>query len=184
MAFSKDDFRLQSIICYIFCCLFLMVGLGCSASSSRGSIDGEQYDLSDENLELANRQRWEDGNIPAALADGLFQDIRFDYDSTLIAEEAREQIRKNAEVIKSDESLHVEVEGHCDSRGTSEYNLALGAARARSVANIMMSYGVPDRQISTVSYGEEIPLDPKSTEEAFAKNRRVHFAVYRVKGKN
>lgn len=183
MAFFRGNLKLKaSVYCFAFC-LILTFGLGCSSSSSGARFDGEQYDLSDESLDLADKERWADGNIPNAIANGLFQDIRFDYDSALLPEEAREQIRKNAEVIKSDPSLHVEVEGHCDSRGTSEYNLALGVERARSVANLMMSYGVPDKQVSTVSYGEEIPLDPQTTEEAFAKNRRVHFAVYRLKEK-
>lgn len=157
--------------------------VSCSASS-RGQAarldDG--IDLSDENLALYEKQRWSEGsNIPNAVEGGVFQDIYFEYDSSLVREDAHEKIRQSAEALKSDPTLQVEVEGHCDKRGTSEYNLALGAQRARSVQNLLLQYGVQANQISTVSYGEEIPIDPTDSEAAYAKNRRVHFAVYRLK---
>ncbi len=142
----------------------------------------DSIDLSDENLALYEQRRWDEGsNIPNAMEGELFQDVRFEYDSALIRADSHEAIRRNAEALKSDPTLRVEVEGHCDKRGTSEYNLALGEQRARSVQNLLINYGVSDDQVSTVSYGEEIPLDPADTESAYSRNRRVHFAVYRLK---
>lgn len=152
----------------------------CSSTSSKGgSLQGEAG-FSDQDLGLSEG-RWGDGNIPQAQADGLFKDIHFEYDSAAIRQEYYDMMKRNAEVLSSDEAVHVEVEGHCDSRGTNEYNLALGEERARAVAAVLVSYGVRPSQISTISYGEEIPIDPRQTEEAYAQNRRVHFALYRRK---
>ena len=163
--------------------LIALMLAGCSTSSrGRASHLDDNIDLSDENLALYEQKRWDEGStIPNAMPGELFDDIQFEYDSSLIRAESHEAIRRNAEALKSDTTLRVEVEGHCDKRGTSEYNLALGEQRARGVKPLLMNYGVMDDQISTVSYGEEIPLDPSDSESAYAKNRRVHFAVYRLK---
>ena len=75
------------------------------------------------------------------------------------------------------EGIKVEVEGHCDERGTNEYNMALGERRATAAADYLRSLGVSGDRMRTVSYGEELPLDPRHNEEAWAKNRRVHFSV-------
>jgi peptidoglycan-associated lipoprotein len=69
------------------------------------------------------------------------------------------------------------IEGHCDERGTPEYNLALGERRAVAVRNYLVSLGIPKGVLSTVSFGEERPLDPGHSEEAWAKNRRAHFVT-------
>ncbi|OVE79742.1 hypothetical protein BVY02_02350, partial [bacterium J17] len=138
--------------------------------------DGEGF--SDEDLALSGKQ-WGNGNIPEAQADGLFKDLHFAYDSSAITEEHRQELRANAEILVGDPSIHAEIEGHCDKRGTNEYNLALGEERAKAVASILVSYGVSPSQLSTISYGEEIPIDPGNSETAFAQNRRVHFALFR-----
>lgn len=166
----------------IFLILFLSA---CSTSD----MDGDEYSdsmggaygqgMSDEDLALAQQKRFGDGNIPMAGENGLFEDIHFDYDSFTISEQDRERLKSDSKVLIEDPSLRVEVEGHCDKRGTSEYNMALGESRARAVASLLISYGVSDRQVKTISYGEEIPLDPADTDEAYSRNRRVHFAIYR-----
>jgi peptidoglycan-associated lipoprotein len=74
-------------------------------------------------------------------------------------------------------TVKIQIEGHCDERGTNEYNLALGERRANSAKKYLISLGMPADQISTISYGEEKPLDPGHNEEAWAKNRRGHFIV-------
>lgn len=152
----------------------------CSSMSQRGK---GQADLgfSEEQLALMEQERWGDGSIPAAMQDGAFQDIHFDYDSTQLPEDRRQQVQKNADVLSADKALRVEVEGHCDKRGTSEYNLVLGEERARTISNLLLSFGASPEQVKIVSYGEEIPLDPAENDEAFKLNRRVHFAVYREK---
>jgi len=164
------------LILFIALCLTFT---SCSSSSRGGGRDGSGS-FSDEDLALGSR-KWGDGNIPEAQANGLFQDIHFSYDSSSIPQDYYELVRKNAEVLVNDPSVHAEVEGHCDKRGTNEYNLALGEERARSVAAVMESFGARPNQLSIISYGEEIPIDPGDNDEAYAKNRRVHFALYRMK---
>lgn len=163
----------------IFFLALLLVALSLSScsSSSDGSSDGDGS-VSDQDLTL-DSQRYGDGNIPNAEEGGPFADIMFDYDSSSIRQDQVEQIRENANVMIKDSSLVVQVEGHCDKRGTSEYNLALGEERAKSVAAMMASFGADAKKITTVSYGEEIPLDPAESEDAYARNRRVHFALTR-----
>lgn len=151
---------------------------GCSKSST-GSGDGTG--ISDSDLALQEQNRFGDGSIPNATEGGVFQDVQFDYDSSVVRSEFHEIIRKNASILSADASLHSEVEGHCDRRGTNEYNLALGEERAKAVAALMVSYGARPDQLSTISYGEEIPLDPADNDAAYAKNRRAHFALYRKK---
>lgn len=118
-----------------------------------------------------------EGNLPFASADGVLKDIYFDYDSSTIDGASREVLRTNAEWLQENRSATVMVEGHCDERGTAEYNLALGERRARSVYDFMRSAGVEASRMKTISYGEELPLDPSGTESAWSKNRRAHFAV-------
>jgi peptidoglycan-associated lipoprotein len=107
----------------------------------------------------------------------MFRDIHFGYDSYSVEGEARIDVETNARVLSEKSGMKIVLEGHCDERGTVEYNMALGAQRARAVKNALVALGVPSSRIETISYGEEIPLDPGHDESAWAKNRRVHFAV-------
>ena len=104
-------------------------------------------------------------------------DVHFPYDSSTLTEEARASLEKHALWLQSRRDARVTIEGHCDKRGTTEYNLALGEQRARAVWDYLVSLGVAPERLRTVSYGKERPLDPSDTEEAFAKNRRGHFSV-------
>ncbi len=156
--------------------------VSCSSSKKGNGAGGEGSELSDQDLALGQGGRFGDGNIPQAQVDGLFKDIQFDYDSSTLRSDQYEVLKENAQKLTNDPTLHAEVEGHCDRRGTNEYNLALGEERAKSVAGALAGLGVKPGQLSTVSYGEEIPIDPADTDEAYAKNRRAHFAVYRRNG--
>lgn len=140
---------------------------------------GDGAGFSDEDLAM-NARDWNGGNIPQAQAGGPFADIRFDYDSAIIPADDQVKLKEDSQILLSDPSLHAEIEGHCDKRGTNEYNLALGEERAMSVASFLVKLGVPATQLSRISYGEEIPLDSSDSEAAYAKNRRAHFALYRV----
>ncbi len=148
--------------------------------SSKGKGDGEGGSISDQDLAL-EQSRYGEGNIPEARSGGIFDDVYFDYDSSAVKQNFYDAIKKNASVVAADKTLHLEVEGHCDKRGTNEYNLALGEERAKAVAALLVNYGISPSQVSTISYGEEIPVDPTDSEDAFAKNRRAHFALYRNK---
>lgn len=110
------------------------------------------------------------------VAAGL-QRIHFDFDQFTLTPEARDILAQNASYIKAHPGSKVVVEGYCDERGSDEYNLALGQRRAEAAKNYLESLGVSADQLSTISYGEEKPLDPGHTEEAWAKNRRDEFKV-------
>lgn len=101
--------------------------------------------------------------------------ITFDFDSYVLSQTARDILYSNADYLLKKYKGKVKLEGHCDERGSDEYNLALGENRAKSALNYLLTLGVPAEQLSIVSYGKERPLDNGHTEEAWAKNRRVEF---------
>ncbi len=104
-----------------------------------------------------------------------FPDIHFDFDQSFIREDARPTLRDVADYLKANPAASILIEGHCDERGTAEYNIALGERRAESTRSYLVSLGVKPGALSTVSFGEEKPLDPGHDETAWAKNRRAHF---------
>ncbi len=106
-----------------------------------------------------------------------FEDVNFDYDQFNLKPQAREILRKHADWLLEYPNFSVVIEGHCDERGTNEYNLALGERRATSAMEYLVNLGVDKKRLTTISYGEELPLDPGHNEEAWAKNRRAHFVV-------
>ncbi|RKX65746.1 MAG: peptidoglycan-associated lipoprotein Pal, partial [Thermodesulfobacteriota bacterium] len=91
--------------------------------------------------------------------------------------DAAEILKKKAQWLKEHPEVHLLIEGHCDERGTEEYNLALGERRANSAKEFLVNLGIDPKRISVISYGEERPVDPRSCEEAWAKNRRDHFVI-------
>ncbi|MDD3471790.1 MAG: peptidoglycan-associated lipoprotein Pal [Syntrophaceae bacterium] len=103
--------------------------------------------------------------------------IYFDFDKYGLSPEAQAAVQYNAEILKGNPQVSVIAEGHCDERGTSEYNLALGERRAGAVAEFLSTLGIAPNRISTVSFGSELPVDPAHNEEAWAKNRRVYLRV-------
>ncbi|GAB4240547.1 MAG: peptidoglycan-associated lipoprotein Pal [Deltaproteobacteria bacterium] len=106
-----------------------------------------------------------------------FDDVRFDFDKSDLREDGRKTVQGVAEYLKKNSRVKLLIEGHCDERGTSEYNMALGERRAASVMKYLVSLGIPKAELSTVSFGKERPLDPGHNEEAWAKNRRAHFVL-------
>lgn len=154
-----------------------LVATGCSSKNS-GSADGDgDGSISESDLDAQREGRFGSGSIPTAEGEGLFKDIHFDYDSSALDDAAQGDLSYNVGVLEQNSGLKVILEGHCDQRGTVEYNMALGADRARSIKNALVSMGISSSRIETISYGEELPLDPGHSESAFAKNRRVHFSA-------
>lgn len=107
----------------------------------------------------------------------LFRDIHFDFDKALIRDDAKPVLASVSDYLKNNKGAKLLIEGHCDERGTSEYNMALGDRRADSARKYLVSLGVPAGVLSTLSFGEEKPMDPGHNEEAWAKNRRAHFVL-------
>lgn len=106
-----------------------------------------------------------------------FADVLFDFDKSELREEGKRTCQAVADYLRKNPRAKVTIEGHCDERGSAEYNLALGERRAVAVKNYLVSLGVPKGALGTVSFGKERPVDPGHTEEAWAKNRRAHFLV-------
>ena len=124
----------------------------------------------------AARAAWAKKNAEA-LVELSLQNIYFDYDKSAIRPDAREILKANAEIFTKNSSAKIVVEGHCDERGTAEYNMALGERRAQEAKQYMVNLGIDASRIETISYGKERPLDNRSTEEAWAQNRRAQFLL-------
>jgi len=131
--------------------------------------------VSSENVPLGNRE----------LIEGMIPDrdtfkantVYFDFDSAAIKPTERSKIDAVAQVLKSKPNTKVQVEGHCDERGTEEYNRALGERRALAVREYLINAGISADRIFTISYGEDRPVDPGHNEAAWAKNRRAEFVL-------
>jgi len=144
-----------------------------------GSGLGGTGGLQDGNLASRDPGKRTSGRIdnPGSDAGGPLNDIYFDYDSFDLSTEARNTLQSHAEWIRKNGDSKVEIEGHCDERGTVEYNLALGAKRAKAAREYLINLGVDANQLSTISYGEELPLCKETTETCWQQNRRAHFLL-------
>ena len=109
--------------------------------------------------------------------DSPLRPLYFGLDSAEVSEEGQRVLQANASVMKKYPAWQVTIEGHCDERGTAEYNLALGERRALAAKNYLVSIGVPADKVRTVSYGKEFPFDAGHEDAAWSKNRRAHFVI-------
>jgi peptidoglycan-associated lipoprotein len=107
----------------------------------------------------------------------MLKDIHFEFDRYNIQPKAAEVLKENSALLKKYPGMKFQIEGHCDERGTGEYNLALGERRANSAKTYLVSLGISPSSISTITYGEERPFDPGHNEEAWSKNRRAHLVI-------
>lgn len=103
--------------------------------------------------------------------------VYFDYDKADLRQDALDQLKKNADWMRAHGQYQVRVEGNCDERGTTEYNLALGDKRASAVKDYLVKAGIPAGRLETISYGEEHPADSGNSESSWAKNRRADFTI-------
>lgn len=106
-----------------------------------------------------------------------FQKVYFDFDSATLGGDSKPALDANARIMSEHPDLKIEVQGHADERGTTDYNLALGQKRADSVVKYLQAVGVSSARVKTVSYGEERPVNASATETAWAQNRRAEFVV-------
>jgi len=113
----------------------------------------------------------------AAMQMFMNEDVYFDFDSSALADMGKDVLARKAEFLRMAQDASVIIEGHCDERGTSAYNIALGDRRAESAKAFLLDLGIDANQLTTISYGEERPVDTGMKEESWAKNRRAHFVV-------
>ena len=105
------------------------------------------------------------------------EDIFYGYDSSSLTTQAQDVLRKKAAFLKANTNVRVTIEGHCDERGTEDYNLALGEKRAKSAYDYLVSLGIPAERMKTISYGKSQPIDPGKDEASWQQNRRAQFLV-------
>ncbi len=144
---------------------------GDAKASTRITVVPRSNDVSLTSTDLERLQR--------AIDEGQVEPIFFAYDKAQLSAEARGILEANARVFRQYERVSVIIEGHCDERGTEEYNLALGDRRAQAVKSYLVELGIPGSRLETISFGEERPFAPDHTEAAFRQNRRAHFVVNR-----
>ena len=147
---------------------------GCGPKKKPGPGDAESG-LTDQKLPNGSLEALESGRRMPSGDTGPLKDIRFAFDSYELDEQARQILRDNSDWLKDNTKVRVEIEGHCDERGTVEYNLALGAKRAKAAKDYLATLGVSSDRMTTISYGEELPLCSEHTEACWAENRRCHF---------
>ena len=108
---------------------------------------------------------------------GFSPDIYFDYDESNLSDDTRDKLSRNADLLKSNAQFSITIEGHADSRGTSEYNLALGERRANAVRDYLTSLGIAGNRMRTISYGKERPVCTEEVESCWSQNRRAHMVI-------
>lgn len=121
--------------------------------------------------------RGAEGRSDGPMKNSLIRDIYFDFDSYTLKGDDLPRLRDLAAWLKGNKRSSVTVEGHCDERGSIEYNMALGQKRAEAVREYLLTLGVDRGRIKTISYGKETPVDGGHTEEAWGKNRRAHMTI-------
>ncbi|UCD80106.1 MAG: peptidoglycan-associated lipoprotein Pal [Desulfobacterales bacterium] len=151
-------------------------GSGPAASGDNLAKSGvDKFSVEEENRDsAASIQESESGRTSGIV---LQEAIYFEFDKATLTPAAREILIENGQWLRKNRDVEITIEGHCDERGTNEYNLALGDRRAETVKTFLADLGIHAARLSTVSYGEEKPVDPSHTELAWAKNRRAHFLI-------
>jgi peptidoglycan-associated lipoprotein len=120
--------------------------------------------------------RFQNGTL-GANGQGPLSDIHFDYNDYSVTAQDGEILKSNADWLSKNSATRVQIEGHCDDRGSEEYNIALGAKRAQAAKDYLQTLGIGADRMSTISYGKELPVCTEETDECWAQNRRDHFVV-------
>src|SRR6056297_1200894 len=126
---------------------------------------------------VAEKRRRQAEDERAAKQEFVNENVYFGFDDASLTKKARQILREKVQWLRNHPDRDVLIEGHCDERGTKEYNMALGQRRAQSIKNYLVNAGIDPSRLETISYGEERPLDPWHNEMAWAKNRRGHFRL-------
>jgi peptidoglycan-associated lipoprotein len=170
--------------------IFLISFSGCALFEREQAATPAETKMTPEEKEKARRAAEEQKAFEQSLAKKTYpgisgevwestqlKDIYFAFDQYDLNDDARKILADTAKVLAAHAGVVIQIEGHCDERGSNEYNLALGEKRAASAKDYLTKLGVQASRLSTISYGEEMPADPGHNEAAWAKNRRCHFVI-------
>ncbi|MEW6184571.1 MAG: peptidoglycan-associated lipoprotein Pal [Thermodesulfobacteriota bacterium] len=149
------------------------------AEKAKKRVRIKEQELSEQELREKALREEEARRLKTASDKARFEseDVYFEFDQYILSDEAKKNLDKKAQWMKQFPGAKALIEGHCDERGSAEYNLALGQKRADAVMQYMVSLGINAERLSTISFGKEKPLDSRSSEEAWTKNRRAHFVL-------
>jgi peptidoglycan-associated lipoprotein len=156
--------------------LFVIPGVMFTVSCQKKVVDATPEPVAEQKEEVAVEVK-EEVVVYKAPDMVMQEDIYFEFDKSTLTPAAQDNLLRKAEWLRENPAATVTIEGHCDNRGTNEYNLALGDRRAESAKAFLSDLGIDPSRLTTISYGEERPADPRNTEEAWAKNRRDHFVA-------
>jgi peptidoglycan-associated lipoprotein len=159
--------------------LFVIPGLMFTVSCQKKLVDATPEPVKEEEVkeEVVEKEEVVVAPVPRISDEVMQEDIYFEFDKSTLTPAAQDSLLQKAEWLRENPEATVTIEGHCDERGTNEYNLALGDRRAESAKAFLVDLGIDAARLNTISYGEERPVDPRNNEEAWAKNRRDHFVV-------
>ncbi|MDP2604455.1 MAG: peptidoglycan-associated lipoprotein Pal [Deltaproteobacteria bacterium] len=181
--------------CYILMAALLVMAGGCAPTTTKqpdlilpgtsvgsqpsGSQagEGQRGATRESTADTSSLKQLQEGKPPATPASSPLKDIFFDFDRADLRPDARETLRANADWLKLNPAVRIEIEGHCDERGTNEYNLALGARRAQAAKDYLVTLGILSERLSTISYGEEVPVCKEQNENCWRQNRRARFVI-------
>jgi len=170
----------KSVLSCVVCGLLALGMVGCGKTDENLAGYEEDnvgnVDISDGGYELSDRGNCDFGE---PITDVSFENVAFPYDSFQIADSERGKIEQVADYVNSHEGITVVIDGHCDERGSREYNISLGEHRALAVRAYLISLGVSGDAVQTRSFGEEQPVDPGHDAAAWSANRRGEFSLYR-----
>lgn len=180
MNVAMKSLKLLSVLS-LACLLVISIG-GCAKKNQGLEINPEYDDSASQRSSQTDDSTGDGTALPMIDQERLLFDsdtglqvVYFDFDSYTLRPDARETLKRNADKIRQAPDVIIQIEGHCDERGTQEYNLALGEKRALAVREYLMNLGVSGGRMVTISYGEEDPADPGHDEGAWSKNRRCEF---------
>ena len=165
---------------WIFLALLLVIpGLMFSVSCQKKLVDASPKPVAQEAPPPAPKKEEPPPPVAPPTGTGIVmqEDIYFDFDKATLTPAAQDNLLRKAEWLRENSDVTVTIEGHCDARGTNEYNLALGDRRAESAKAFLVDLGIAASRITTISYGEERPVCTQQNEECWAKNRRDNFVV-------
>lgn len=175
-----DGRRLERFVVVAVAAFALALIAGCSSKQSgAGAGQGGASGIGENGLGAngsSSLNQFQKGTL-GQNGQGPLSDIHFDYNDYSIRPQDGEVLKTNADWLTKNSGARVQIEGHCDSRGSEEYNIALGAKRAQAAKDYLETLGVAADRMSTISYGKELPVCTEDTDECWAQNRRDHFVV-------